>query len=169
MAKAIWSTTGGDAATGGAKPIGSDKAKGMAKAMGKDDIKTLASNQIIGLATGIDPKQISDLGSDKLVTMVDKIDVKDVKSLGSDSLSSMMSGVQGTQIADLKDDKKVSIVDNLGANFFGASKATFADIDKVTDSTTRPTITPPTVSTKIVASTGANGVFSKSGLFKTKK
>ena len=101
--------------------------------------------------------------------MVDKIDVKDVKSLGNDSLSSMMSGVQGTQIADLKDDKKVSIIDNLGANFFGASKATFADIDKVTDATTRPTITPPTVSTKIVGSTGANGIFSKSGLFKTKE
>ena len=61
------------------------------------------------------------------------------------------------------------ISDNLGANFFGASKATFADIDKVTDSATRPTIKPATVPTKIVSTSGADAIFSKAGLFKTKK
>ena len=42
-------------------------------------------------------------------------------------------------------------------------------IDKATDSATRPTITPPTVATKIRLGTGVNGMFSKAGLFKTKK
>ena len=81
----------------------------------------------------------------------------------------MMSGVQGAQIAELKDDKKVSIIDNLGANFFGAAKATFTDIDKATDVTSRPNITPPTVPTKISSTNKPNNFFARAGLFKTKK
>ena len=45
----------------------------------------------------------------------------------------------------------------------------WGDIDKATDSTSRPTITPPTVPTKISSTNKPNNFFARSGLFKTKK
>ena len=80
----------------------------------------------------------------------------------------MMSGVQGTQIADLDDEKKVSILDGLGANFFGATKSSFTDIDQ-SDDANRPTITAPEVPTKITSTNKPNSFFARAGLFSTKK
>jgi hypothetical protein len=81
----------------------------------------------------------------------------------------MMSGVQGTQIADLDDDKKVSILDGLGANFFGATKSSFTDIDQSLTDDNRPKITAPEVPTKITSTNKPNSFFARAGLFTTKK
>ena len=70
---------------------------------------------MVGLAKGIDEKEIKDLGSDRIDAMVNKIEPSEIENMKTEKLGGMMAGLKADKIEALDAEKKMSVLDGLGA------------------------------------------------------
>ena len=127
--------------------------------MDKDHFGTLEPDQLLGLTTAIETKDVETLGSEVLEVVASNLEVGDLASLDSTLASEILSQVSDEAIASFDEDRGGAALNALDADLLDAGGAGFESLSYATTIFDQVEFEAPEALTELMGEQGVTDFF----------